>query len=518
MKGGFAWLGAAGLVLAVSACETDASVTDNFGVQGGEAGEAPSVGGKGGSTFAGAPSTSAGEAGAPATTPGGAPSVGSDGGEGGVGGSYDDPYGPDPTPVNVNCTEGPFFPPDKRLREELMGPGSGYLRGPLPDWVKQRETLTLSEYVQDSSGLECLTKLKYLGFDVSAGVDYSAIALMPDLAEMDIGGPGLADLSPLSGLTQLQRLRLQPDSSISNLGPLSGLSALVYLAIGPSQVSELSPLSGLSNLQTLYIVGSPVSDVAPLSALPELATLGLARTAITSATSFGGFATLARLELNENGLGTLPDLSGLQKLKHLEIQSEGLTNLSGLGGSTVEEMIVIDTPINDWSALAATSKLTSLFISGPETAPLATLSGLQAASGLTQLSLQHLDASNLSFLQHMNALIKLGIRDTAATDMSMIGTCSSLQELTIDLGGVVDLAPLSGLPQLIGLDLYSNQVASLAPLLPITTLKWLNTGNNGLDCDAELATQMALKARGVDLYTECAPYDHSRHSPPQRTK
>src|SRR5690625_4798743 len=82
------------------------------------------------------------------------------------------------------------------------------------------------------------------------------------------------------------------NTGISELGPVSNLEGLKSLHItedapeisgraGPSHgcgngVSDLSPLSGLTDLEKLSVICAPVSDLAPLSGLTRLTELCIA--------------------------------------------------------------------------------------------------------------------------------------------------------------------------------------------------------------------------------------------------
>jgi GTPase SAR1 family protein len=75
-----------------------------------------------------------------------------------------------------------------------------------------------------------------------------------------------------NGLIQLKRLKtlwLYGQENLSDLTPLSGLSVLQRLYVFDTQVSDLTPLSGLIALQTLDVSNTQVSDLTPLLALIE---------------------------------------------------------------------------------------------------------------------------------------------------------------------------------------------------------------------------------------------------------
>jgi hypothetical protein len=79
----------------------------------------------------------------------------------------------------------------------------------------------------------------------------------------------ISDLSPLAGLTSLQRLDLS-GTQVSDVAPLAGLSSLQRLDLSGTQVSDVAPLAGLTSLQSLGLMSTQVSDVAPLAGLSNL--------------------------------------------------------------------------------------------------------------------------------------------------------------------------------------------------------------------------------------------------------
>lgn len=73
----------------------------------------------------------------------------------------------------------------------------------------------------------------------------------------------VSDLSPLSGLKNLQRLNVF-SSSVSDLSPVRELKNLQRLNVASTDVSDLSPLRELKNLQRLDIYYTKVTDLSPI--------------------------------------------------------------------------------------------------------------------------------------------------------------------------------------------------------------------------------------------------------------
>ena len=148
--------------------------------------------------------------------------------------------------------------PDTNLRaviEDSLGKASG-----APITRGEMVTLTSLEApyanISDLTGLEFATRLTSLHFGYDPEGSY-------------FNRNSISDLSPLSGLTSLERLYLY-DNSISDVSDLSGLTSLEWLDLSNNSISDVSDLSGLTSLKTLYLSINSISDVSDLSGLTSL--------------------------------------------------------------------------------------------------------------------------------------------------------------------------------------------------------------------------------------------------------
>lgn len=120
----------------------------------------------------------------------------------------------------------------------------------------------------------------------------------------------ISDISPLSGLTNLEELNLS-NNSINDLTPLNGLLNLKKLSLILSG-TDISSLSELTNLTDLYLGHHQISDLTPLSKLTNLTNLEVV-----------GFSFSSEVRGGENNvvsaIDDLSPLSGLTKLKHLSL-------------------------------------------------------------------------------------------------------------------------------------------------------------------------------------------------------
>ena len=109
--------------------------------------------------------------------------------------------------------------------------------------------------ITDLTGLEAATNLLRLEF----GEQYVAVE------GRRINSNAISDLSPLSGLTALTRLDLN-GNNISDISALSGLTNLVILELSNNSISDISALSGLTNLFFVGLWDNLISDISPLVA------------------------------------------------------------------------------------------------------------------------------------------------------------------------------------------------------------------------------------------------------------
>lgn len=89
---------------------------------------------------------------------------------------------------------------------------------------------------------------------------------------LDLSGLPLSDITPLSGLVELQALGLS-STLVRDLAVLSRLKRLKRLELAGTPVSDIGPLIALKRLDFLDISFSSVRDLAPLSKLPSLRSL-----------------------------------------------------------------------------------------------------------------------------------------------------------------------------------------------------------------------------------------------------
>jgi Leucine-rich repeat (LRR) protein len=158
-----------------------------------------------------------------------------------------------------------------------------------------------------------ITELSFVGETVS---DLSPLTGLTALQNLDLRKTAANDLSPLAGLNSLQTLDLL-DTQVSDVSPLANLTSLKDLSLFGTQVRDISPLSGLQALESLNLVGTEVREVAPLAALSCLRTLYVS-------------AKVSDLRPLEASLSSLQALFVVEALGDRDAENGGLSLLSDL--------------------------------------------------------------------------------------------------------------------------------------------------------------------------------------------
>ena len=109
--------------------------------------------------------------------------------------------------------------------------------------------------------------------------DVTPLAGLTSLQRLDLDGTQVVDVTPLAGLTSLQSLELK-NTQVVDVTPLAGLTSLRLLDLRHTQVADVSPLAGLTNLQSLSLSDTQVADMSPLARLPRLGFLSLCDTPV----------------------------------------------------------------------------------------------------------------------------------------------------------------------------------------------------------------------------------------------
>ena len=413
----------------------------------------------------------------------------------------DVPAGIDPDADGDEMSDrAPVHIPDDSLREEL----EVSLRKDPDSPITAADMLTLTELdlsypgLQDLTGLEFaknltflrlstselstltplagLTNLTKLDLDIYELSDLTPLAGLTNLTELSIAGYELSDLTPLAGLTNLTKLKIFVlGGELSDLMPLAGLTNLTELNVSDSRkLSDVSPLAGLRNLTKLGIRSSAISDVTPLAGLTNLTVLYLDNNAISDVSPLAGLTNLTQLDLGRNEISDVSPLAGLTNLNTLSLQTNWISDFLPIAGlipnldfySNSDQTVVVspNTPVNipDPTLRAAIEKalgktsgatiagadmltLQTFMYSGAFRTKIRDLTGIEFATNLTELWLQHNEMSDLSPLAHLKNLETLVLPFNLISDVSPLANLENLTKLVITDNQISDFSPVARL-------------------------------------------------------------------------
>ena len=126
--------------------------------------------------------------------------------------------------------------------------------------------------IYDPSPLQYCTKMKYLDLGHNDDMtDLSFAANMPELEVLIIAMTGVTDISPLASCPKLEYLEIN-STQIADLSPLENSAALRHLNIGCCpNITDITPLLGLTELERLWIGCETPVPAAQAAAMREAA-------------------------------------------------------------------------------------------------------------------------------------------------------------------------------------------------------------------------------------------------------
>ncbi|MBQ1539881.1 MAG: hypothetical protein II132_01815 [Desulfovibrio sp.] len=324
-------------------------------------------------------------------------------------------------------------------------------------------------------------KLNGSNFAISEGVDDSVLsqikADMGKVKEPSKLGFALSkvkdeDLAKLcQAYPDMYALNVTSSKDLTSLAPLAGLKKLEALGLDVG-VADLSPLAGLTGVKTLKIVDKSVTDIAPLAKLVNVLKLDLNLESVADFSPLAGMTKLEAVDVKGKAMG--PDLkwmSGMKQLRRFSVTGnsiggpnekklvsiEGLPSLPNLKDATLSGAAP-----KDLSPLAAAfPSLTRLSLSYCAISDLAPLTKL---AKLKDLSLYGAHVKDFSPLAGCPALEKVTYYATKGCDYSTLGKLAQVTELNGGLTALNDISWVAGLKNLKKFDVFAEQVKDYAPL------------------------------------------------------
>ena len=367
--------------------------------------------------------------------------------------------------------------------------------------------------IEDVSALAELP-LEWLSLAGNPISNLSPLSRLTAVRNLDLSNTGLTDIEPLAGLTNLGWLNLW-NNRITDVSPLIGMDGLSTLNLAKNVVSGVGPLKGLVNLEWLDLQGNRISDVSPLWSMVDLRTLMLAENAIIDIEPLKRLVNLKRLDLQENRISDVSPLSTMQGLRTLKLEKNAISDIGPLvdrsiyGGAEAEGAYVgLDgNPLGDASMAEHISTLRSWGIrvhfdrrGNATEVPIVdpTLRALVAESVAGGVAYVDDDASTWP-IERIDALSLAG---RGITNLAGLEAAHNLSSLHAASNLIADLAPLAELLNLEGLDLRNNRISDISPLVANTELAegdWVALDGNPLSEESLNTHVPALLERGVEV-------------------
>ncbi|MDD7428908.1 MAG: protein kinase [Oscillospiraceae bacterium] len=223
------------------------------------------------------------------------------------------------------------------------------------------ETITIggTEYSTDMTGI---LNLQNKGLKDS---DIKDLKYMTNVTEIILSDNDLTDLSPLSGLTQLEKLTYH-NNNVKDLSFAKDLKNLKTLGADNNGISDLSPLSGMTELTEIWLNINNISDVTPLKNCTKVQYLSLANNPISDCSALSGMTQLIQLYMHGCGLKSLEPFSGCTMLEVVYVGENQLTDLTPLAGNPgLKVLHATNNQLNgNCSALKGLTILDELYLTG----------------------------------------------------------------------------------------------------------------------------------------------------------
>lgn len=240
--------------------------------------------------------------------------------------------------------------------------------------------------------------------------------------QIDIGytaykqGKRIKDLSPISGLTQLDQLFLKGDG-IDDISALKNLTNLTSLWLNENQIQDISAVQGMKKLSQLSLCGNKLTDVQAAMDLPKLRSLDLSRNAIeTLPEDMSGLKNLISLDLSDNpGITDVCSVASVKTLQRLSLVGDNaikdirpLANLTSLD----EEQTYLPAGCSKtdlFAAIAVNRNMEEFSVSNMTSADLnAVEKALESYEKLTEEQKTYIDKGKVQAIRNNKAKVEKG--------------------------------------------------------------------------------------------------------------
>ncbi len=309
------------------------------------------------------------------------------------------------------------------------------------------------EQLKEDEGLKNKKPLR-LGKGISDD-DLKKLAPLADIiVSMEIdSSEDITDLSPLSSLTGLTKLKINRLKNVTTMEPLAALVNMKELEIRQTEYPDIKFVSGMNELESLVFFMQPkeFSDISPLEGKTSLKTLHFYSCPIEDISVLAGLTGLEDLSLYMTAVKDLEPIGGLTGLKKLSLYAVKAPDMTPVGNLTNLEYIwIYATKFDDYSPLA---KLVNM---------------VDFNAGLSALD-------TLEYLVHMPKLKFVRLLNEDIQDFTPLADCPTLETANLEgVKGVVDLNVFKDHKKLVNLFLRSCKVKNPEAVTALPKLEWIN--------------------------------------------
>jgi hypothetical protein len=182
------------------------------------------------------------------------------------------------------------------------------------------------------------------------------------------GMPVITDISPLQASSSYTDRVFLAHNKVEDIDALALISELAELDLDNNRVSDLRPVGMCKHLSRLSASGNQLSDLQPLAGLNELRRLYLANNLVSDPSSISKLPRLEVLNLSHNQIADIKSLSSLPELQVLDVSHNLIQSLKGFAPIRLQSLYAYDNqfPTDDVLAFCEKSKGTTIYFTGED--------------------------------------------------------------------------------------------------------------------------------------------------------
>lgn len=275
--------------------------------------------------------------------------------------------------------------------------------------------------------------------------------------------------------------KLKETLRVLNYGPLETDEELVELA---TDLLSAGPCT--------FLPGETPYDLEVFHLLPEMSQLWLETPIEVDLSPLVGHKSLSSL-IVIGPTKAIPYINPL--METFEIHDSPGVDLSEISRhQQLEELVLENSPIDNFEFLAELGQLKILKIEGGE---LTDLSQLPMHRGIEQLSLQHHRLESLAGIEQYQQLKSLSVPSNLIRDLSPLKSLKNLKHLSVGYNPVTELSTIAKLSQLKTLEIRGLHIDDLDAVRKLTSIKALYCDDNHIRSLKPLAEHKKLETLSI---------------------